>query len=197
MPSSRASAIARRPASGVRRSCEIQATSSRRDDSRARSRSREAASLALVVANSRPSSASSEVRAPCGGAKGASPPASPSARVAAASARLPSTTRRPSSSATASETTAAIAQTSTTTRRSCEDRNIAHATDSVPASIAPTVTAATTASDSATDRCRSNRRAYAPSNPATVAPAAAYSAMTSRSRMAVPPFLSRSRSRRA
>ena len=41
MPSSRASAIARSPASGVRRSCETQATSSRRHDSRSRSRARD------------------------------------------------------------------------------------------------------------------------------------------------------------
>ena len=72
-----------------------------------------------------------------------------------------------------SETTAAMANTVVTTPRSCSDRNIAHATDSVPASIAATVTTATTASESATERRRSSRSANAPSSPAAAAPTAA------------------------
>src|SRR5690606_39568298 len=52
------------PASGVRRSWEIQATSSRREVSRARSRSRDSASLRLVDSSSRLRAASSAVAGP-------------------------------------------------------------------------------------------------------------------------------------
>ncbi|CAM5674949.1 hypothetical protein SBADM41S_11594 [Streptomyces badius] len=112
MPSSSASAIARRPASGVRRSCEIHATSSRREVSSARSRSRELSSFALVAASSRASSASSAVGCPAGAAK---VPPSPNDRVASVSSRLRAATQRPSRTAVARETTAAMATTVVTT----------------------------------------------------------------------------------
>ncbi|CAM5452862.1 hypothetical protein STENM36S_09001 [Streptomyces tendae] len=62
----------------------------------------------------------------------------------------------------ARETTAAIATTVVTTDRSCGDRNIAEATASVPASIARTATAATTASDAVSERRRISRSTPAP-----------------------------------
>src|SRR6266540_3310819 len=54
MPSSKASAMARRPASGVRRSCETHATSSRRPASAWRSFSRASAAHMLARARRRP-----------------------------------------------------------------------------------------------------------------------------------------------
>ncbi|GAA3068200.1 hypothetical protein GCM10020254_09930 [Streptomyces goshikiensis] len=73
----------------------------------------------------------------------------------------------------ARETAAATAATVVTTARSWEDRNIAHATARVPASIADTATAATTARETATLRRRSIRRATAPRSPAAPAPSRA------------------------
>ncbi|MGW4821746.1 hypothetical protein ACWEP4_22865 [Streptomyces sp. NPDC004227] len=66
-----------------------------------------------------------------------------------------------------------MAQTMVTTHRSWSDSSIAQDTSIVPASMAATVTAATTAGDKATERLRSNRGTTAPASPAPTAPMAA------------------------
>ena len=108
MPSSRASDIARSPASGVRRSCEIQATSSRREVSRARSRpvdGEPAAGGGKFTAERGHRRAASRARWRPAVGGGGRP--SPKERAARVSAWLRAATQRPRSSAVASETTAA------------------------------------------------------------------------------------------
>lgn len=82
----------------------------------------------------------------------------------------------------ARETAAAMATTVVTTVRSCGERNIAHATASVPASMATTPTAATTVSEAVSERRRISRSTPAPASPVTAAPANAYPAMSRLSR---------------
>ena len=160
MPSSRASAIARKPASGVRRSCETQATSWRRDRSIRRSRSRDSRSLPAVAVSSRDSAASSAAIGPAGALNPVS--SWPSDRAACRSARLPASTCRPSSQENPNATRPATAHTIPTTRRSCGEMNIALAVPSVPATTARTAMALAAWSDRRSDARRSSQAAPTP-----------------------------------
>ena len=126
-------------ASGVRRSWETQATSSRRDCSSLRSRCRDASSFAAAAASSWDRAASS---AAIGTAGERNPPGSwPMDRAAYRSARLPVSTCRPSSQQNPNAAMPATTQTMTTTPRSCREMNIVSAVPSVPATIASTARA--------------------------------------------------------
>ena len=185
--SSSASAIARSPASGVRRSCETQATSSRRERSIARSRSLDSIRRWAVTANSRRNASNSpvesasveRVRADDATADGvcttssaiSAPRASsrPSWRSAVCSARLSRLTLWASNIAMVSATTPAATQTTSITPKSCWDRNIACAVASTPAAIAHTTVMANVNSFSRTARPRSSRRAKRPTHPTAAA----------------------------
>lgn len=141
IPSSRASAMARMPASGVRRSCETHATSSRRERSAACSAARARARRSEVSRSSRRRAANSAL--PAGRSSAMWPPA-PSVRVASPRERLACATRCPRTRAVHTPTRAATAITTHSAPRSWLLRNIACAAASDPAPTAAVAVRATT-----------------------------------------------------
>ena len=144
--------MARRPASGVRRSCETQATSSRRASSSRRSRARDCASRSLVRSSSAASWRSS---AGPDDPDATNSPLAPNRRVSSASWRDQRDRTRPTRVATSTATTPATAATMSVTPKSWAERNIARAVPTIPAVTAPTATRATVADSTGTERRRS------------------------------------------
>ena len=156
-PSSMASAMARMPASGLRRSCDTQAISSRRADSWSRSRRRDSSRRWAIEASSsrrRVSSKGADRRAEGDGSPVAPPRSAPRLASGVApspmrwasspSSRLPG--RDPVAQLEGRATPTDPAATSTTARasRSCSDRNIAQLAAAAPIAVAPTATRDTT-----------------------------------------------------
>ncbi len=154
MPSSSASAIARMPASGVRRSWETHETSSRREPSSRASRSRDSSSRRLVRASSAESACSSlgPRRAPT------NDPCVSSRRASSRSAADHREMAAPTATATSRATAPDTALTRVTTPRSCDEMNISRAIATTPASTEPMATPTTSAScqkiDALADRPR-------------------------------------------
>ena len=168
-PSSRPSASARRPARGVRRSCDRKATSSRRLSSSARARCWALASRSRVAASSSASATISpgwpEVGISVTG-RGGSPcrDTEPRSRSALVRRRDPVATRRPSTNDSRTPMTVAHASATETAVESCAEMNISWTLSTTDAVTATRGMRAATTMDQVSDRIWTRRSATAPSS---------------------------------
>ena len=185
--SSRASAIARSPASGVRRSWLTQATSSRRLASRARSRFRAWARRSWAAASPSDSPASS---AGSGIAGGMYRPLSPTFCTDVSSCRLAFVSFRLINRATANPARPAMAISSSMTSRSPELPTMMTVMPPIPAMAVTTVTAEMSATIAPMERRAIARSATIPMTVVTAPTAAEDSSTCSRSEACTPGMIS-------